>query len=77
MSELERVEGCPVLGKGHSKDGRFPWVVLCELPELEEGFDEHAHRYVVWYVDQHGTPHMGSHQQTFDAALAVLAIRKS
>ncbi len=75
MSELELVDGCPVLGKSRSKDGRFPWVVLCELPEPEGGFGEDAHRYVVWYVDQTGTPHMGSYQQTYDAALAVFQIR--
>ena len=77
MSELERVDGCPVLGKGVSKDPRFPWVVLCALPEPEGGFEEDAHRYVVWYVDQTGTPHIGSYQQTYDAALGVFQIRAS
>ncbi len=74
MSELELVDGCPVLGKSRSKDPRFPWVVLCELPEPEERF-EGASRYVVWYVDQHGTPCTGSYQQTHDDALAVFEIR--
>ena len=75
MSELELVDGCPVLGKSPSKDPRFAWVVICELPEPEDGFGEDAHRYVVWYVDQHGTTSIGSYQQTHDAALTVFRIR--
>ncbi len=75
MSKQELVDGCPVLEKGRSRDARFLWVVLCELPEPEGGFEEGADRYVVWYVDQHATPSIGIYKQTRDAALAVFENR--
>ncbi len=69
------VRGCPVLNDGISRDTRFPRVVLCELPAPAGGFKAGADRYVVWYVDQHGMPSIGSYEQTRDAALAVFESR--
>ena len=71
----ELVQGCRVLNAGISKDPRFPRVVLCELPEPEGGFEEGADWYVVWYVDQHGKPSIGSYHQTREAALVVFQDR--
>ncbi len=69
------VNGCPVLRDGVSKDSPPRRVVLCKLPQPRRGFEEGADRYVVWYVDQHGTPSTGSYQKTRDAARKVFNSR--
>ena len=71
MAKQKLIGGCKVLEEGRSADRRFPSVVVCELPEPEGGFEEDANRYVVWYVDQQGTPNIGSYQKTLDAAGAI------
>ena len=75
MSDPELIDGLPVLEKRPATDPRFPWVVLCELPEPEGGFEEDADRYVVWYVDRDGKPSIGIYEQMLDDALAAFESR--
>ena len=67
----EFVDGCRVVDKARSKDGKFPWVVICELPEPIKGSD----RFVVWYVDREGRASVGDYTETADAARAAFESR--
>ena len=67
------VEGCPVVDGARSRDPRFPWVVICELPQKSESSD----RYVVWYVDQEGDTNSGIYTQILDEARAAFEARVS
>ncbi len=67
----EFVEGCRVIDKARSRDERFPWVVICELPEPSED----SHRFVVWYVDDARRASNGYYADTADEARAAIEHR--
>ncbi len=71
----ELIDGCRVLEKDRSNDSTSLWVVLCELPKPEAGFEEGVHRYVVWYVDHRNNASSGSYHETLNAAMAVFEDR--
>lgn len=63
----DTVAGVRVLDRGRSKDSRFPWVVLCELPKAKTG---DADRYVVWYEGERGRHSIGYYTSSRDDAQA-------
>jgi hypothetical protein len=62
----ELVNGSPVVHKGRSKRGDFPWVVVCDESKQKAG----APAYAVWYLAADGTTSVGHYFGTEDEALA-------
>ncbi len=52
MREQRTVAGCSVLREAPARETSRSKVVLCEIPDAQEGAD----RYIVWYIDSKDEP---------------------
>jgi hypothetical protein len=62
----DTIEGVLLLDRERARDRRFPWVVLCELPDAKLG----PERFVVWYEDSRGRRSIGYYTTRRDDAQA-------
>ena len=63
----DTVNGVRVLDRGRSGNPRFPFVVLCEVPDRRT---DTAECFVVWFEDPLGRRSVGYYTNTFDDARA-------
>ncbi len=52
MSEPKIIAGCPVLKEAPARKRSRYTVVICQVPDAQEG----ENRYVVWYLDDKDKP---------------------
>ena len=52
MGEPKKIAGCPVLKEAPARKLSRYKVVICQVPNAEEG----ENRYVVWYIDDKDKP---------------------
>ena len=62
------IAGCSVLKEAPARERSRYKVVICQLPDAQEGAQEGAHRYVVWYIDDKDNPTCGRFCKEREAA---------
>ena len=59
MGEPKVIAGCSVLKEAPAREHSRYKVVICQLPDAQEGAQEGLHRYVVWNIDDKDRPSDG------------------